>query len=110
MKREEQIKEAAAKYCATYGIGEADVFDTVADFVEGAEWADSHPHWIPVEERLPKHKVEDNGLITYEEVLVCLNDGYVTTDCYDDTRKKWLGYNGDVEYWMPTPQPPRKEE
>lgn len=66
--------------------------------------------WIPVDEELPKHKVEGNGLITYEEVLVCLNYGYVTTDCYDDTRKKWLGYNGEVEYWMPTPQPPRKEE
>lgn len=87
--------------------GEKDPTDA---FAEGVIYGWNNPNWIPVKERLPKHKVEDNGLITYEEVLVCLNDGYVTTDCYDDTRKKWLGYNGDVEYWMPTPQPPRKEE
>ena len=98
-KRLQQIRDAARyKYP-----------DERIHFIDGAKWADSHPHWIPVEERLPKHNVEDNGLITYKEVLVCLNDGYVTTDCYDDTRKKWLGYNGDVEYWMPTPQPPREE-
>ena len=86
---------------------EPDILDAYA---EGVIYGWNNPHWIPVEEELPKHKVENNGLITYEEVLVCLNDGYVTTDCYDDTRNKWLGYNGDVEYWMPTPKPPRKEE
>lgn len=108
MTREQQMMDAAEAYAEEseeiYNIVEA-----MNDFCAGWRAADKHPQWIPVEERLPKHNVEDNGLITYKEVLVCLNDGYVTTDCYDDTRKKWLGYNGDVEYWMPTPQPPRKE-
>lgn len=66
--------------------------------------------WISVEERLPKHDVEANGLITYQEVLVSLYDGYVDTDTYDTQLKAWWQYEGEVEYWMPKPQPPRKEE
>jgi hypothetical protein len=116
MKRKEQMMNAAEAYAAGAYADEPVSFsteeslcETINDFCAGWRAADRCSQWIPVEERLPKHNVEDNGLITYKEVLVCLNDGYVTTDCYDDTRKKWLGYNGDVEYWMPTPQPPRKE-
>lgn len=109
MTREERIKEAARQRANQYDHP-SQWSDTYYGFIDGAHWADSHPQWIPVEDELPKHKVEDNGLLTYEEVLVCLNDGYVTTDCYDDTRRKWLGYNGDVEYWMPLPQAPRKED
>ena len=116
MSREEQIVEAGKtaaegkefsvlvnkqrRTMSAYEIG----------FIEGAEWADQHPHWIPVEERLPKHNVEDNGLITYEEVLVCLNDGCCEdTDAYDTDNKTWCKYGNEVEYWMPLPQPPVKK-
>jgi hypothetical protein len=68
--------------------------------------------WIPVEKELPKYDVDENGLITYpyQEVLVSLYDGYVDTDTYDTQLKAWWKYEGEVEYWMPLPQPPRKED
>lgn len=68
-----------------------------------------HPQWIPVEERLPKHDVEENGLITYPSVLVCLYDGFRDESYYDDIRGEWGDYDGEVEYWMPMPAAPTKE-
>lgn len=35
-------------------------------FIKGAEWADSHPHWISVEDKLPPKKTGEErklGLI-----------------------------------------------
>ena len=108
MTREEQIKEAAAEYCVMYGIG--DLFDTMAGFKEGAEWADSHPHWIPVEERLP----EDRG-----HYLVYSQFGDVwLSEWMQDKEGRWdwyvapicLGIISKVTHWMPLPPAPRKEE
>lgn len=110
MKREEQMMAAAEEYS---GINEEYSQDSLLltnAFAAGWQAADKNPNWISVEERLPEHNEEENGLITFPEVLVCLCDGYRTTDCYDDTREKWLGWNGQVEYWMPTPPAPRKED
>lgn len=73
------------------------------------KWADQHPHWISVKDELPKHDVEENGLITYPSVLVCLYDGYRDESYYDDIRGEWGDYDGEVEYWMPMPPPPTKE-
>lgn len=52
-----------------------------------------HPQWKTVEEELPKPDVEENGLITYQEVLVSLYDGCVDTDTYDTQRKAWWQYD-----------------
>ena len=65
---------------------------------------------ISVKEELPKHDVEENGLITYPNVLVCLYDGYRTESYYNDIRGEWGDYDGEVEYWMPMPPAPGKEE
>ena len=73
------------------------------------KWADSHPAWVSVEERLPKHDVEENGLITYPSVLVCLYDGFIDESYYDDIRGEWGDYDGEVEYWIPMPAAPTKE-
>ena len=79
-------------------------------FIDGAKWADSHPAWVSVEERLPEHNEEENGLISYSPVLVCLYDGYRTESYYNDIRGEWGDYDGEVEYWMPMPPAPGKEE
>lgn len=47
MTREKQIYDAAAEY------GRKDESAEVVDFVEGAMWADAHPHWMPMPQ-LPK--------------------------------------------------------
>jgi len=105
MTREEQINEAAARYCVMYGIG--DLFDTMAGFKEGAEWADSHPHWIPVEERLPPRA--ESSFIFSDYVLVCDNIGYMDTACYNFEKNRWDWLN-NVTHWMPMPPAPKKEE
>ena len=102
MTRKEQIEQAATESCQH--LPECKIY-----FEMGAEWADKNPHWISVEDELPEHNEEDNGLISYPTVLVCLYDGFRTEDNYDDISGEWRDYDGDVEYWMPMPQPPRKE-
>lgn len=72
------------------------------------DFGQQHPNWISVEDELPEHNEEDNGLISYPTVLVCLYDGFRTEDYYDDISGEWRDYDGDVEYWMPMPQPPMK--
>lgn len=62
MTREEQIRKAS--YSADNNVhanphpvpGVDKMFNDYFSmcFKLGAEWADSHPHWIPVEEELPK--------------------------------------------------------
>lgn len=114
--REEQIKYEAVIAAENqpeptdYAISaRADHFNGfVEGFAEGAAWSDANPGWISVKDKRPEHNEEENGLITFPEVLVCICDGYRTTDCYDDIREKWLGWNGEVEYWMPLPAPPKK--
>ena len=108
MSRQEQIQEAARQRADQYSHP-VDWSDTYYGFIDGANWADSHPAWVSVEERLPKHDEEVNGLISYPTVLVCLYDGYRTEDYYDDIRGKWGDYDGEVEYWMPMPEAPTKE-
>jgi len=95
MTREQQINEAAVRYCLMGGIG--DLFDTMAGFKDGAKWADSHPHWIPVEEELPK---KDGKYLFYDEVL-----GHEVSIYYDG-----VILVPSITHWMPLPEAPRKEE
>ena len=67
------------------------------DFELGAEWADNHPHWISVKDRLPEsNEKEEFGMIGYPTVLVALEDGYVDTSYYDTTQECW----GDLPHDM----------
>ena len=106
MNREDEICAQAINYCSGDKGSDARVR---AAFYNGARWADKNPHWISVEDELPEHNEEDNGLIPYPTVLVCLYDGFRTEDYYDDISGEWRDFDGDVEYWMPMPQTPRKE-
>lgn len=69
---------------------------------EGLAAADSRPHWIPVEEELPKEG---------QVVLIHTKGGSVSTACYTDGRfditELFEAIN--VTHWMEI-QPPRKEE
>lgn len=75
-------------------------------FIDGAEWADAHPHWISVEEQLP---IED------KDVLVADDEGNVYVALFidfcdfkgffmnDNERTKVNG----VTHWMPRPALPK---
>ena len=112
MKREEQIKQAAysadnnlhAQPHPVPGVAEM-VNDYFAMcFKAGAEWADSHSNWIPVDERKPE---------CGETVLA--NDGErAVMATYQSGPDLWfrdvmfgcVAFN--PTHWMPLPQPPKK--
>lgn len=105
MTREEQIVKAAKQRADQYDHP-SKWSDTYYGFVDGAKWADQHPQWIPVEERLPPRA--ENSFIFSDYVLVCDNIGYMDTACYNFEKNRWDWLN-NVTHWMPI-VPPRKEE
>ena len=108
MTREEQIKEAARQRADQYDHP-SKWSDTYYGFIDGAKWADSHPHWISVEEELPP----ENGK-TQQSISVWATDGLTSGEFrYNFDTKTWTDMWGDpfdITHWMPLPQPPRKEE
>ena len=103
-KREQQMMDAADAYAAEIYKDEPDNFhtdeqlcETINDFCAGWRAADQHPHWIPVEEKLPE---EDGKYLFYDEVL-----GHEVSIYYDG-----VTIVPSVTHWMPLPEAPRKEE
>ena len=99
MTRIEQIR-----YAARYKYP-----DERIHFIDGAKWADSHPHWIPVEEELPL----ENGK-TQQSISVWATNGLTSGEFrYNFDTKTWTDMWGDpfdITHWMPLPQLPRKED
>lgn len=95
MSREEQIKKAAHDF--SWGWCDDMAHPLNDGFVKGAEWADQHPQWIPVEEQLPK---KDGKYLFYDEVL-----GHEVSIYYDG-----VTLVPSITHWMPLPEAPRKEE
>lgn len=104
MNRQEEINKMA-KEIASYITSDKDMQVAFADaLIRGAEWADAHPHWISVEDELPKE---------YANLLVAISNHFCyTAFCCGD---KW--YSNDnlyqrelshVTHWMPLPKPPMK--
>ena len=116
MSRQEDFIDAGIAYRMEHskpmciaGSDLADVeraFNRVISFEAGAEhgyqYAQTHPNWISVEERLP-----EEGQV----VLIHTKGGSVSTACYTDGRfditELFQAIN--VTHWMPI-VPPRKEE
>lgn len=101
MKREEQIWDEAC-----YRYADSKMRNT---FVTAAEWADQHPQWIPVEERLPKF---DEQVLVYG---LCPNGcrlfyvDCLIQDINDNGYPKWDDDTIISTHWMPI-VPPIKEE
>lgn len=65
---------------------------------------DSHPQWIPVEERLP----EVSG-----DYIICEKRDFVREAHYFELDDLWMFHGGALvspTHWMPMPAAPRKEE
>ena len=56
--------------------------------------------WISVKDKLP----EKNG-----NYLVCLNNGEITTDIFDE-EELFMGFWGYMTHWRPLPKAPESEE
>lgn len=101
MTREKEIEKASAHRFDEWGE-QAHALELA--FQAGAMWADSHPHWISVEEKLP------NKL----EPVLCTNGHDVGVGFYDSDDSGnvlWAApHMGcfEVTHWMPLPQAPMK--
>jgi hypothetical protein len=109
MTREEQIKEAARQRADQYDHP-SKWSDTYYSFIDGAKWADQHPHWIPVEERLPE---KDNEFEDYSKLVIVTNGKDFWKGMYNYGGAEWLTFDlwqiDDATHWMEF-VPPRKEE
>lgn len=103
MTREEEIKEMA-KIKASHITSDKDMQVAFADALRsGAEWADAHPHWISVDEELPKENgrcLVFNGVTKDQEIFVYSNGIW----WHNAVRCP----NGIITHWMPLPQAPMK--
>jgi len=104
MKRKEEISKAAEKelkdcpYISTSINTSLIGFDF---FIKGAEWADSHPHWISVEDEMPP-RWDTNPNVSVP-VITCkfVNKElqYIDLQRYVFGNSKWQ--YGDATHWMP---------
>lgn len=108
MTREEEIKKQAEKkalepsrlmhpYAKQYKVMSA----YEIGFIEGAVWADAHPHWISVEEELPP-RWETNPNVSVQ-VITCK---YVDRELQDIDMQRYIFGDGkwqygDATHWMP---------
>lgn len=112
MKREEQIANAAYDYIKSDAVGAEYTHLAFGDFINGAKWADSHPHWIPVEERLPGEGqvvlgVREGGTDVEMYKFMGFNE---STDTFDwEWHPYYRAVVDDVTNWMEI-VPPRKED
>lgn len=115
MTREEQIMKIGAQFAIdetdgqTSGRAASMRGVLLSAFRVGAQWADQHPQWIPVEEELPP----ENGK-TQQSISVWATNGLTSGEFrYNFDTKTWTDMWGDpfdITHWMPCPQLPRKEE
>lgn len=108
--REKQINESAESFGRMRTV-DKDMAVAFGDaFKAGARWADSHPHWISIEDELPK--IEDDYSDFSIKVLATDGEDVYKAMLHNDgtwfTHDLWV-YEG-VTHWMPLPTPPKKGE
>ena len=110
MAREEQmmnLARLAELNSRTIDLSKKQVF--MSAYIQGWKAADSHPQWIPVEERLPKF---DEQVLVYG---LCPNGcrlfyvDCLIQDINDNGYPKWDDDTIIPTHWMPI-VPPRKED
>lgn len=93
----EEIAKAALEY-ANEEINAAP-YDA---FMAGAKWADRHPRWISIEEKLP---IDSNNVLCKNASGELYVDSYVRRTMYGDI---WRKSEKHPTHWLPLPQAPKK--
>jgi hypothetical protein len=101
MTREEVIIKAAVTSKIGVNIEEPLKRAYQYGFRDGARWADEHPHWISVEERLPN----PGAIVLMSQGLDEAVYGYFSLDHTFRNRKGYMLAN--VTHWMPLPSIPK---
>ena len=113
MNREEEIEERASEYAQYDAFANCNIDDVWRGFVEGAQWADSHPAnlWHSVKDGdLPK---ESKGDLFNLTLLICMPNGRMFPAYYDIKENIFADEFNDVikiEYWMEIPELPTELE
>lgn len=117
MTREEEIHIAASRYIEENSInGYVAISDHKDSFIEGAEWADTHPKspWISVEDDLPCNHEE---LLYQKEIIegtetfnvFAINEyGEIWVDYMVYENGKWRWNDFEPAYWMIAPKLPKE--
>lgn len=96
MTRQEELVQAARKEYPEWE-------EAQCHFIDGAHYADSHPHWISVKDELPPTSDRDDES---EDCLIVDEDGDMNVGYYNKMDKTWFscdGYILGVTHWMPLP-------
>ena len=113
MLREREIDAAASKYIEDNSVGGAvRISDHRDSFIEGAEWADTHPMtpWISVEDDLPCNHEEmyhmSESLICTDRVLTLVdNVPVIMCMVFNEKTGGWDWSKPlNVRYWMKIPK------
>ena len=94
-----------------HGSTEAEIIAYRNGFTTGAMWRQTHPHWISVDDELPKINPNDSEWENSDDVLVAFKDGSIAVGRYErdiSTGKRyWILYGVGkdlvVTHWMPLP-------
>lgn len=101
MTRQEQLNEAWCKYM---GKCSTEIMQALAFALR---WCDAHPHWISVDDELPKNR---ESILFTDGGCVC-SGRYYGCRYYGD-KGDWVDFCEvstlieDVTHWMPLPTPP----
>lgn len=111
MTREEEIRKSAFEYIKSDAVKAGEEYTSFGDFINGAEWADAHPHWISVENKLPPKKSEYDDLSNN----VLATDGKeIYESVYNHDFEDWFTHDMwelvKITHWMPLPQLPKGGE
>ena len=113
MTREEEIKQIAeekahepSKLMHPYAKQHKTMSAYEIGFIEGAVWADSHPHWISVEDELPEEHTDVLLYDRQENMFVGYRHEMEFSSLIGDDLE--IDHNGTITHWMPLPEPPKK--
>ena len=114
MTREEEINTAVSRYIEENTInGYVTISGHKDSFIEGVEWADSHPKplWVSVADDLPcnheelSHSVYSN-ITSY---VVALRRGDVYLSKMRKLNGKWQWETYEPTHWFPIPKLPKDQ-
>lgn len=108
MTRQDELNEA---WCSYMGKFSTEIMQALSFALR---WCDEHPHWISVEDELPKINPNDSEWEYSDDVLVALKDGSIAVGRYERDNSAgehyWVLYGVDkdmfVTHWMPLPKMP----
>ena len=91
-----------------YGINDPVYLDEIEEaYYQGMVDADSHPHWISVEEKLPPKKSEYDDL---SNNVLATNGKEIYESVYNHDFEDWFTHDMwelvNITHWMHLPQPP----